>query len=112
MTGVQTCALPICFVKVGQQADVKFETFLYTKYGTVPARMDVVTADAVTDEKRGSYYPATMTLHAKDMLVDGKRDNLSPGMNITAEIKTGRRRIIEYLLSPVRRAGSESLRER
>ncbi len=41
-----------------------------------------------------------------------KRVNLSPGMNITAEIKTGRRRVIEYLLSPVQRAGSESLRER
>jgi hemolysin D len=46
------------------------------------------------------------------MLVDGKRVALSPGMNITAEIKTGRRRIIEYLLSPVQRAGSESLHER
>jgi hemolysin D len=46
------------------------------------------------------------------MLIDGKRIALSPGMNITAEIKTGKRRIIEYLLSPVQRAGMESLRER
>jgi hemolysin D len=46
------------------------------------------------------------------MLVDGKRVNISPGMNITAEVKTGQRRIIEYLLSAVQRAGSESLRER
>lgn len=75
-------------------------------------KVDVVTADAVTDEKKGSYYPATLTLASKDMLIDGKRIALSPGMNITAEIKTGKRRIIEYLLSPVQRAGSESLRER
>ena len=46
------------------------------------------------------------------MMIDGKRVRLSPGMNITAEIKTGQRRVIEYLLSPVQRAGSESLRER
>ena len=46
------------------------------------------------------------------MWVDGKRMALSPGMNLTAEIKTGRRRVIEYLLSPLQRAGSESLRER
>ena len=46
------------------------------------------------------------------MLIDGKRVRLSPGMNITAEIKTGRRRIIEYLMSPIVKAGSESLRER
>ena len=102
----------IGFVNAGQMATVKLETFPYTKYGTVQARVEVVTADAVTDEKRGSYYPATLTLAVKDMLVDGKRIPLSPGMNITAEIKTGQRRIIEYLLSPVQRAGSESLRER
>ena len=102
----------IDFVNAGQMATVKLETFPYTKYGTVPARVDNVTADAVTDEKKGSYYPATLTLAAKDMLIDGKRVNLSPGMNITAEIKTGQRRVIEFLLSPVQRAGSESLRER
>ena len=102
----------IGFVNAGQMAAVKLETFPYTKYGTVGARVDVVTADAVTDEKKGSYYPATLTLSQKDMLIDGKRVNLSPGMNITAEIKTGQRRVIEFLLSPVQRAGSESLRER
>ncbi len=102
----------IGFVNAGQAAEVKLETFPYTKYGTVKARVNIVTADAVTDEKKGSYYPATITLNQKDMLIDGKRVNLSPGMNITAEIKTGQRRVIEYLLSPVQRAGSESLRER
>lgn len=74
--------------------------------------MDLVTSDAVTDEKKGSYYPAMLTLEAKSMNVEGKLVPLSPGMNITAEIKTGQRRVIEYLLSPVQRAGSESLRER
>lgn len=102
----------IGFVNAGQTAAVKLETFAYTKYGTVDARVEVVTADAVTDDKRGSYYPAILTLSQRDMLIDGKRIALSPGMNITAEIKTGKRRIIEYLLSPVQRAGSESLRER
>jgi len=102
----------IGFVNAGQTVEVKLETFPYTKYGTVPATVSIVTADAVTDEIKGSYYPATLTFAKKDMLIDGKRVALSPGMNITAEIKTGRRRIIEYLLSPVQRAGSESLRER
>ena len=102
----------IGFVNAGQTATVKLETFPYTRYGTVDARVEVVTADAVTDEKKGSYYPAILTLSQKDMDIDGKRVPLSPGMNITAEIKTGKRRVIEYLLSPVQRAGSESLRER
>jgi hemolysin D len=44
--------------------------------------------------------------------VDGKPIRLSPGMNLTAEIKTGQRRVIEFFLSPIQRAGNESLRER
>lgn len=102
----------IGFVNGGQGAEIKLETFSFTKYGTVKATVDNVSADAVTDEKKGSYYPATLTLEKKDMLVDGKHIAISPGMNVTAEIKTGKRRIIEFLLSPVQKAGMESLRER
>lgn len=109
---VSLANLDIGFVNAGQDAAVKLETFPYTKYGTVPAVVSVVSADAVTDEKRGSYYPAVLKLSQNSMDVDGKRVSISPGMNITAEIKTGQRRIIEFLLSPVQRAGSESLRER
>ena len=46
------------------------------------------------------------------MMIVGERVRLGPGMNITAEIKTGQRRVIRYLLSPVQRAGSESLKGR
>jgi hemolysin D len=109
---VSIANMDIGFVSAGQQAEVKLETFPYTRYGTVMATVNVVTADAVTDEKKGSYYPATLTLSRKDMMIDGKRLRLSPGMNVTAEIKTGHRRVIDYLLSPVQRASNESLRER
>jgi hemolysin D len=44
--------------------------------------------------------------------VDGKVVNLVPGMNLTAEVKTGRRRVIDYLLAPVQRTTAESVRER
>lgn len=60
----------------------------------------------------GSYYPGTLTLSQKDMLIDRKRIALSQGMSITAEIKTGLRRVINFLLRTVQQAGSESLRER
>lgn len=109
---VDIANLDIGFVEVGQAAEIKLETFLFTKYGTVPATVRTVSADAVTDEKRGSLYPTTLELAHADMQIDGKRLALSPGMNITAEIKTGKRRVIEFLLSPVQRAGRESLRER
>jgi hemolysin D len=100
------------FVSAGQAAEIKLETFPFTRYGTVPATVSRVSADAVNDEKRGALFPATLTLKATQIDVDGKAIRLSPGMNLTAEIKTGRRRVIEFLLSPIQRAGNESLRER
>ena len=102
----------IGFVNAGQTATIKLETFPFTRYGTVDARVDTVAADAVNDEKRGAIFPATLTLQRATIDVDGKRIRLSPGMNVTAEIKTGRRRVIDYLLSPVQQAVSESLGER
>jgi hemolysin D len=53
-----------------------------------------------------------LVLDAAQIDVDGKPIRLSPGMNLTAEIKTGKRRVIEFLMSPIQRAGNESLRER
>ena len=102
----------IGFVAPGQDVAIKLETFPFTRYGTVKATVDKVTQDAVNDEKRGAVFPATLKLQQTHIDVDGKRIKLAPGMNITAEIKTGKRRVIEYLLSPIEKAGRESLRER
>lgn len=102
----------IGFVNVGQTAEIKLETFPFTRYGTVHATVTSVVADAVNDERKGAIFPAIMTLDQSHIDVDGKRIGVSPGMNVTAEIKTGRRRVIDYLLSPIQRAMSESLGER
>jgi hemolysin D len=102
----------IGFVNTGQEAAIKLETFSYTRYGTVNAEVSRVTADAVNDEKRGAIFPVTLRLKQHQIQIDGKAIALSPGMNLTAEIKTGKRKIIEYLMSPIQRATSESLRER
>jgi len=100
------------FVNAGQKAEVKLETFPFTRYGTVEATVTRVSADAVTDEKRGAIFPAVLTLKQAFLDVEGKRISLAPGMNLSAEVKTGRRRVIDYLLSPVQRATTESLKER
>jgi hemolysin D len=66
----------------------------------------------VSDEKRGAIFPATLTLGKSAIEINGQRVALTPGMNLSAEIKTGRRRIADYLLSPIQQAANESLRER
>ncbi|SEL89681.1 HlyD membrane-fusion protein of T1SS [Roseateles sp. YR242] len=82
----------IGFVRLGQEAEIKLETFPYTRYGTVSATVKSVAADAVNDEKRGAIFPITLVLGRGLIDIDGKPVRLAPGMNLTAEIKTSRRR--------------------
>ena len=102
----------IGFVNAGQVAEIKIETFPFTKYGTIRARVTHVSHDAINDEKRGLIYSARVKLERATIQVDGKTVDLSPGMAATVEIKTGTRRVIEYFLSPLLQYKNESLRER
>jgi len=102
----------IGFIRPGQEAEVKIETFQYTKYGTIPARVDFVSHDAINDEKRGLIYFSRVKMQRPRVNVDGVEVNLSPGMAVTVEVKTAKRRVIEYFLSPLMQYSSESFRER
>ncbi|MDP2831690.1 MAG: HlyD family type I secretion periplasmic adaptor subunit [Pseudomonadota bacterium] len=102
----------IGFVHGGQVAEVKIETFPFTKYGTLQGSVAQVSSDAIQDEKRGLVYAARVKLARTSLEVDGKTVNLTPGMAVTVEIKTGKRRVIEYFLSPLMQYSDESLRER
>ncbi|MFO0707314.1 MAG: HlyD family type I secretion periplasmic adaptor subunit [Nitrospira sp.] len=100
------------FVKEGQPVEIKVETFPFTLYGTIPGRVLTVSDDAAPIEKVGLIYPTRVSMDRGTIQVDGRSVNLSPGMAVTVEIKTGQRRIIEYLLSPLLKSIKESMRER
>lgn len=102
----------IGFVVEGQDAEVKIDAFEYTKYGTVSGKVTHVSRDAIQDEKKGLIYSVKVTLDKASLPVDGKDVLLGPGMSVNVEIKTGERRIIEYVLSPLLQHGHESLNER
>jgi hemolysin D len=102
----------IGFVEEGQAAEVKIETFPFTKYGTIDADVIDVSNDAITDEKNGLVYAARVLLQKSAIKLEAKRVNLVPGMAVTVEVKTGTRRLIEFVLSPLLRYKQESLGER
>lgn len=115
----------IGFVQPGQRAEIKLETFNFTRYGTVPATVQWVSADAVSAQQpapgsdgkpsvttSAANFPARLTLAQPTMRIDGKDIRLTPGLNLSAEIKIGRRKIIDFLLSPFRQRVSDSFRER
>lgn len=102
----------IGFVKPQQDAEIKIETFQFTRYGTIHGEVVSVSHDAIEDEKRGLIYSTRVRMERSSMHVDGTDVRLSPGMAVTVEVKTGKRRVIEYFLSPLIQATTESMRER
>jgi len=125
----------IGFVRAGQDAQIKIDTFNFSRYGLLHGKVLSVSPDAIThdkqqdnktgkDDSQGAenatsepkghelVYAARVSLDREQMQVDDRLVSLSPGMAVTVEIKTGSRRIISYLLSPLARYSHDSLRER
>ena len=123
----------IGFVHAGQGAEIKVDTFNFTRYGLLHGEVVSVSQDAVirdrpqarsderalgstseSSEPKGQElnYTARISLDRTQMQIDGRMINLAPGMAVTVEIKTGSRTILSYLLSPLRRYRQETLRER
>src|SRR6478735_2374094 len=121
------------FVHAGQEAEIKIDTFNFTRYGLLHGQVLSVSQDAVirdrkqdrsddrglgaqndTSEPKGQElnYTARISLGRTRMQIEDRMVNLSPGMAATVEIKTGSRTILSYLLSPLLRYRQETLRER
>jgi hemolysin D len=125
----------IGFVKLNQEAIVKIESFPFTRYGTVTAHVSSIARDAIPqpdanliegDPTRAAsstmfagaqrtqnlVFPVTLVPDATSIQVDGQSVLLSPGMAVGVEFKTGSRRMLEYVFSPLVELTSDSLHER
>jgi hemolysin D len=102
----------IGFVNEGQEAEIKIDAFPFTRYGTIEGKVVSLSKDAVQIDKVGLVYTARVSLSRATMRIENKEVRLSPGMTVAVEIKTGRRRVIDYFLSPLIQAARDSIRER
>ena len=123
----------IGFVRVGQDVEVKIDAFDFTRYGLVRGKVDSISRDAVTrngpgdrDAERGRggeprpadekgqemAFAARIILERAQLDVDGALVDLAPGMAANAEIKTGMRSVLSFLMSPIARYRQSTLRER
>lgn len=122
----------IGFVHEGDAVAIKVDTFNFTRYGLLHGEVQSISQDAIEREKpqdkasqkpaatsdssepegRELVYDARVSLDRTQMQVDDRLISLSPGMAVTVEIKTGSRRLIDYLVSPLMRYRNEAMRER
>jgi hemolysin D len=118
----------IGFIREGQPVRVKLEAFNFTDYGIVPGVVESISRDAIDmsqpgqqqqrDEQgraqpqQGLVYAARIRLNKRTIRVRGREQIIGPGLAAQAEIKTGERRIIDFLLSPIAQTMDEAGRER
>lgn len=102
----------IGFVEIGQQAEIKIDTFPFTRYGTIAGEVVDLSSDAVADDRMGLVYKMRVSMNRSSVEVNGKEVDLQPGMTVAVEAKTGTRRMMEFFLSPLLRYAKESARER
>jgi hemolysin D len=99
----------IGFIHPGQKAELKLDTFPFQKYGTIDAELFYVSPDAQEDQKIGLVYKIKLKPKRLFIRVKDKNISITPGMAVTAEIKTGERRVIEFFISPFIKYVDESL---
>ncbi len=125
----------IGFVSVGQEAAVKVEAFPFTRYGVIKAHVVRIARDAIPEPDAGAIegdparvsaaqgfaggertqnlvFPVVLKPDDASITVDGVAEPLTSGMAVTVELKTGARRMLEYLFSPLVEVASKAMRER
>ncbi len=89
------------FVAGDMTASIKIDTFNFQKYGTINGKVVQVSKDSIEDERLGLVYDVYIAPEKNTLPVDGVETPISAGMSVTAEIKVGRRRIIEFFIYPL-----------
>lgn len=102
----------VAFLHPGQTAMVKFSAYDYTIYGGLKAKLELIGADTVTDDKGNAFYLIQVRTDRNHLGDDAKPLLIIPGMTATVDIITGQKSVLDYLLKPVLKARTEAMRER
>ena len=99
-------------LEVGKEAVLKIETFNYARYGGITGRIKQISASSFRDEEGNPYFRGLMTLDQDYVGPDPLSNRITPGMTLVADIKTGEKSLIGYLLRPVYTTLNDSFGER
>ena len=102
----------IGFIHLGQEVQVKVTAYDSSVYGALEGYVDRVSADTITDAKGKSYYLVRIKTDKNYLRTASNPLYIIPGMTASVSILTGRRTVLNYLLSPLIKARDSALRER
>jgi len=102
----------IAFLRPGQEAMIKVSAYDFSIYGGLKANLERISADTIKDENGDSFYRVYLRTAESVLKHQGEEHPIIPGMTATAEILTGKKTVLDYLLKPILKARDRALRER
>ncbi|WP_306141766.1 HlyD family type I secretion periplasmic adaptor subunit [Roseibium sp. MMSF_3412] len=102
----------VAFLFPGQAARVRVTAYDFTVYGDLPAVVERIGADTITNEDGTTFYRVILRTERNWLGSESNRLPIIPGMVVSASILTGNKTVLDYLLKPIIKARSEALRER
>ena len=102
----------IAFLRPGQDAMVKITAYDFAIYGGLPAKLEHISADTITDEQGERSYQVRLVTEKTNLGNETNPLPIIPGMATEVDILTGNKTVMEYLLKPINRAKGRALRER
>lgn len=102
----------IGFVNPGMPVEIKIDTFNFQKFGTLKGKVREISPDTIEDKDRGPLYRVMVSMDEEKLHMDNRDLQVYPGMSVSAEIKTRKKRIIDFFLEPFQTYKNEALRER
>ncbi|MDH3526927.1 MAG: HlyD family type I secretion periplasmic adaptor subunit [Gammaproteobacteria bacterium] len=102
----------IAFLRPDQVAQVKLTAYDYAIYGGIPAKLEHISADTITDERGDSFFLIKVRTDRNYLGPEGNPLKIIPGMTAVVDVMTGKKTVLDYLLKPVLRAREMALREK
>lgn len=99
-------------IEVGQPAEVRVSSYDFARFGSVPATLDRISPSTFLDENQQPYYQVFLSLDRSHVGPDPSLNPILPGMTVQADIRTGSKKVIDYLLRPIIRGFSNAFDER
>ncbi|MDP3464991.1 MAG: HlyD family type I secretion periplasmic adaptor subunit [Sulfuricurvum sp.] len=102
----------IAFIYPGQRAVVKLSAYDFSVYGALEGKVTLISADTVADRKEETYYTVRIETNKSYVQHNGKRLAILPGMTLSADIITGQKSILDYIMKPILKTKQHMLSER
>ena len=112
MAEIKVSTTDVGHIKIGDSVQVKVGTYDFATYGALAGTLASISASTYLDPEKKPYYRCEVELATNYLGGDPEKNHVFPGMTVTADIKTSKKSLLQYMLKPINKSFHEAFRER